>query len=464
MQYMEQIEALLRVRDSFDILCRRVEIGGRRARLYVVDGLCKDEILQKLLQFWMEIAPEDMQAVDGLARFSEKYLAYTETEVCAAPPDMAKNLLSGAALLFLEPYREALVVDARTYPARSVGEPDDERVLRGAHDGFVETLIFNVALLRRRIRDTQLTIEAVSVGRRSKTDVAIAYLAGKADAKFVKSLRARIARLDVNALTMGQESLTEALVKKGWYNPFPKVRYTERPDSAAAAIAEGRVVVMIDNSASVMLLPVSLFDFMQENNDFCFPPAVGGYLRLVRMIVFLLTIYLTPVWYLLIQRPERLPQWVSFIAVEQPTAVPVIFQLFIFELAIDALKLASLNTPSALSNSFSVIGALILGDFAVQARWFVPEVILYMGLVAIGNFTQPSYELSYAFKLTRLLILALTAVFGAWGFWAGQAVLVLLLATNRTVSGGSYLYPLFPFDAKALRGVFLRGPMNKENS
>ena len=181
MQYMEQVEALLRVRDSFDILCRRVEIGGRRARLYVVDGLCKDEILQKLLQFWMEIAPEDMQAVDGLARFSEKYLAYTETEVCAAPPDMAKNLLAGAALLFLEPYREALVVDARTYPVRSVGEPDDERVLRGAHDGFVETLIFNVALLRRRIRDTRLTIEAVSVGRRSKTDVAIAYLAGKAD-------------------------------------------------------------------------------------------------------------------------------------------------------------------------------------------------------------------------------------------------------------------------------------------
>ena len=144
--------------------------------------------------------------------------------------------------------------------------------------------------------------------------------------------------------------------------------------------------------------------------------------------------------------------------------MPVIFQLFIFELAIDALKLASLNTPSALSNSFSVIGALILGDFAVQARWFVPEVILYMGLVAIGNFTQPSYELSYAFKLTRLLILALTAVFGAWGFWAGQAVLVLLLATNRTVSGGSYLYPLFPFDAQALRGVFWRGPMNRENS
>ena len=206
MQYMEQVEALLRVRDSFDILCRKVEIGGRRARLYVVDGLCKDEILQKLLQFWMGITPEDMQAVDGLARFSEKYLAYTETEVCAAPPDMAKNLLSGAALLFLEPYREALVVDARTYPVRSVGEPDDERVLRGAHDGFVETLIFNVALLRRRIRDTRLTIEALSVGRRSKTDVAIAYLAGKADAKFVKNLRARIARLDVNALTMAAQT------------------------------------------------------------------------------------------------------------------------------------------------------------------------------------------------------------------------------------------------------------------
>lgn len=463
-EYIGGIEAFLRVKENFDIQSRSLRIGGRQARLYTVDGLCKDDLLHKLMQFWMGATPEQMAGISEPQQFCEQFVAYTEVELCSQPQAMAKSLLSGAALLFLEPYGEAFVIDARTYPVRSVDEPDDERVLRGAHDGFVETLVFNTALLRRRIRDTRLTIEVVSVGRRSKTDVAIAYLDGKADEKFVGRLRRRLQELQVNSLTMGQESLTEALVGKGWYNPFPKVRYTERPDNATAAIAEGRVVVFIDNSSSAMLLPVSIFDFIQENNDFCFPPVVGGYLRLVRMIVFGLTIYLTPIWYLLVKNPAWVPHWLRFIMIEQPNEVPIIVQLFIFEIAIDALKLASLNTPSALSNSFSVIGALILGDFAVQAHWFVPEVIMYMGLVAIGNFTQPSYELSYAFKLMRLNILTLTAIFNLWGFILGQAVMLLLIAFNHSVSGGSYIYPLIPFNGRALKGVLIRRAMDDENS
>lgn len=462
--YISEVEAFLRVKENFDILCQKMRIGGRAARLYSMDGLIKDELMQKLMQFWMSAPPEQMAEITSAGQFSEQFLAYTETDLCNDPQEMAKNLLSGAALLFVEPYTEALIVDARTYPVRSVDEPEDERVLRGSHDGFVETLIFNTALLRRRIRDTRFTIEVVSVGKRSKTDVALAYLDGKADKRFVEKLRQRLRSLDVNALTMGQESLTEALVNKGWYNPFPKVRYTERPDNAAAAIAEGRVVVLIDNSASAMLLPVSIFDFLQENNDFCFPPVVGGYLRLVRLLVFGLTIYLTPVWYLLTKNPSYIPDWLRFIAIEEPNEVPVIVQLFVFEIAIDALKLASLNTPSSLSNSFSVIGALILGDFAVQAHWFVPEVIMYMGLVAIGNFTQPSYELSYAFKLMRLMILTLTALFNLWGFIAGQVIMMLLIAFNHSVSGGSYLYPLIPFHWRALKGVLIRRTMNNANS
>ncbi len=461
---INELEAYLRVKENFDILCQKMDIGGHRARLYSIDGLIKDDLMQKLMQFWMSATPEQMQQITSPEQFSEKFLAYTETQICRQPEEMSRNLLSGAALLFVEPYREAFVVDARTYPVRSVDEPEDERVLRGSHDGFVETLIFNTAMLRRRIRDTRFTIEVVSVGRRSKTDVAIAYLDGKADKKFLDKLRTRLKTLDVNSLTMGQESLTEALVTKGWYNPFPKVRYTERPDNAAAAIAEGRVIVFVDNSASAMILPVSIFDFLQENNDFCFPPLVGGYLRLVRLIVFGLTIYLTPIWFLFTQNPTYIPDWLRFIAIEEPNEVPVFVQLIVFEIAIDALRLASLNTPSSLSNSFSVIGALILGDFAVQAHWFVPEVIMYMGLVAIGNFTQPSYELSYAFKLMRLMILTLTAIFNLWGFIAGQAIMLLLIAFNHSVSGTSYIYPLIPFNWRALKGVLIRRTMNNFNS
>ena len=263
---------------------------------------------------------------------------------------------------------------------------------------------------------------------------------------------------------MAQESLNEALVDKGWYNPFPKVRYTERPDAAAASIAEGSIVVIIDNTSSVMILPASFFDFVQDSNDYCFPPVVGTYLRFVRSFVFFMTIFLTPVWYLLVKNPGWVPEWLSFIQIEAPNSVPVIAQLLFFEFALSGLKLASLNTPNSLSNSFSVIGALILGDFAVQAHWFVPEVIMYMGLVAVGNFAQPSYELGYAFNLCRIMLLVLIWLFNLWGMILGILIIILLLATNKTVSGKSYLYPLIPFNGAALKRLLVRCRMSNKNS
>ena len=144
--------------------------------------------------------------------------------------------------------------------------------------------------------------------------------------------------------------------------------------------------------------------------------------------------------------------------------MPVIAQLLFFEFALSGLKLASLNTPNALSNSFSVIGALILGDFAVQAHWFVPEVIMYMGLVAVGNFAQPSYELGYAFNLCRIMLLVLIWLLNLWGLILGILVIILLLATNQTVSGKSYLYPLIPFNGAALKRLLVRCRMSNKNS
>ena len=465
MQYMEQVEALLRVRDSFDILCRKVEIGGRRARLYVVDGLSKDEILQKLLQFWMEITPEDMQAVDGLARFSEKYLAYTETEVCAAPPDMAKNLLSGAALLFLEPYREALVVDARTYPVRSVGEPDDERVLRGAHDGFIETLVQNAALLRRRIRTPQLTLEGHKISEKSRADVVLCYLEDKVDRALLARVRAKLAAIDANSISMSQESIAESMMdRRQWLNPFPRVRYTERPDAATASIMEGSIIVLVDNSPAAMILPTRFFDFVQEANDFYFPPLVGSYLRILRVVVFLLTLFITPVWYLLVQDPDLPNSALSFLAVTSEYEVPILAQLLLTEFIVDLLKLASLNTPSVFSNSFSMIGALVLGDFAVQAHWLVPEVLAYMAFVAIANFAQPSYELGYAFKLLRLVLLVSSAALGWVGLALGTLLIIVLLVTTRPIAGGHYMYPIYPFNWHALRALLVRRPIAPDNT
>jgi len=458
------LDSHLRIDASFDIVGRNILIGDKKAKLYFIDGFIKDDIMERIMQFLMSADCKSVKKLASTRDFANKYIPYVETEVSADINTICTFVLSGALALLIEGFEEAVIIDARTYPVRSLGEPEDEKVLRGAHDGFAETLIFNTALIRRRIRDVNLTMEIFQVGAKSKTDVTMCYLDNKADKKLVDKIRKKIKSIDISSLSMGQESLAECLTQKQYFNPFPKVRYTERPDAAAACINEGKIIIITDTSPSVMILPSGVIDFIQDTNDFYFPPIVGTYLRFIRMFVFGLNIFLTPVWYLFIKNPEFIPTWLDFIRIESPIAVPVIAQLLIAEIVIDALKLASLNTPSSLSSSFSVIGALVLGEFAVGAKWLVPEVVLYMAYVAITNFAQPSYELGYAFKLFRMLILVLTAIFNIYGFIAGFALMILMICLTKTISGKGYLYPLVPFNGKALLSLFVRRKISKDNS
>ena len=277
-------------------------------------------------------------------------------------------------------------------------------------------------------------------------------------------LRQKLNAIQARSLSMGQESVAEAIRPGQWYNPFPKVRYTERPDAAAAAVLEGGIVLMVDNSPAVMLLPTCFWDFVQEANDFYFPPLTGTYLRILRMTVFFLSLFITPVWYLLAETPGLLPPRLLFIIPAEEAALSLLWQLLAVEFLVDVLKLASLNTPDALSNSFSMLGALILGDFAVQAGWLSPEVLVYMAFVSVAGFAQPGYELGYAFKLLRLALLLLAAAFGGWGLAAGIVGILLLLATCRPIVGPGYLYPLIPFNGKALRRLLTREHISRSNT
>lgn len=355
------------------------------------------------------------------------------------------------------------IIDIKGLPVRSVEEPENDRVLRGPRDGFAESLIRNSSLIRRRLCDPALVMERFTVGEKSTLDIALCYVEGCADEKFVSSLRDKLSNLNVKALNMTQESLAEALIHRGWYNPFPKVRYTERPDAAAAMLEEGSVIILCDNTPQAMILPTSIFDFLQETDDYYLPPLIGSYLRITRMLIFAISLVLTPLWYYCVKNVSSLPSWLHFLDIDDPAAVPLILQIVLAEFMIDGLKLASLNTPNMLNNSLSVVGGLILGDYAVQAGWFSPQTILYMAIVAIAAFTQQSYELGYAFKFLRMLLLLLTAVFGLWGFFGGLIITVAAIAMNKTVSGGrSYLYPMIPFNASAFLRTFFRIRLNNK--
>ena len=455
------LDSELRLKESFDIVGRDILVGNqKRIRLYFIDGFCKDELMERVMAYLMQIKEKEFISKKTAREFADAFIPYVETDVAGKPEDFIKYVLSGGIGLIADGFCEGIIVDARTYPIRSMSEPENDRVLRGPHDGFVETLVFNSALIRRRIRDTSLTMELFTVGKASKTDVVVCYMKGKVSDKALNTLRQKLNDIKVNSLTLGQQSLVECLVTKQRFNPFPKVRYTERPDAAAACVLEGSIIVLTDNSPAAMIIPSGIFDFLQDTNDFYMSPLIGSYLRIIRMFVFALTLLLIPLWYLLIRNPEYIPQWLDFIRIEEPNTVPVIAQLFIVEIVIDTIRLASINTPQALSGSFGIIGALVLGEFAVSAGWFVPEVVLYMAFVAMTNFTQPSFELGYAFKLLRMMLLGLTALFNVWGFFAGILIIALEIALNKTVTGQSFLYPLIPFNAKALRSLIFRMPIN----
>ena len=455
---ISMLDKILNVDKSFDIIKKEMEVNNRKIVFYYVDGFINGATMQKLMMHITTVkdfgADNDSDVID----FIRKSLPSVEVDAEFDVERLITMVLSGCAIMLAQGFgRGAVVIDSRTYPARETAEPENDKVMRGARDGFVETMIFNTALIRRRIRNPNLIVEYHCVGSESKTDVSIVYIEGKADEGYVKRLGKKIDEIKTDALPLGHQSLIECLIKKKWYNPFPKVRCTERPDAAAASILEGSVIVICDTSPEALILPTSIFDFLQETDDFYFPPFTGSYLRIVRQLVFWGAIFLTPIWYLLVINASSLPPWISFIVPVNMGNIPLLAQLLIIEVVISGLKIASLNTPSTMTNSFSVVGGLLLGDFAVQIGWFSPDVIFYMAIESIAGFTQSNYELGYAFKFLRMLCLVLISFMNFWGLILGGLIGLILVVTNETVLGDkTYLYPLIPFDGKKLKSLLFR--------
>ena len=449
--YLNQI---LPVKESFDLIQRDIMIGGRCSSFFSINGFANDETMLKIMDSFFRVKEEDMP--NDANSFSRQCIPYVEVDILEDFDQVLKNLLSGVSCLFIEGYEVCIAIDCRTYPARSVEEPDKDKSLRGSRDGFVETIVFNTALMRRRIRDPHLVMKMVEIGDSSRTDVAICYMSDRVDQELLKNVSDRINSIHTDALRMNQQSLAEELYKRKWFNPFPKFKFTERPDTASAQILEGDVVILVDNSPSAMIAPTSIFDIVEEADDYYFPPVTGTYLRLSRMTISVLALMLTPTWLLFMQNPSYIPEWLAFIRVSDPLNVPLIWQLLILEFAIDGLRLAAVNTPSMLTTPLSVIAGIVLGEYAVKSGWFNSETMLYMAFVTVANYSQSSFELGYAVKFMRILILVLTALFNYLGFAAGAVFSICAIIFNRTIAGKSYIYPLIPFSWSELKKRFFR--------
>lgn len=547
--YMEILKKELPVGESFDLLERKLIIGGRRASMFFVDGLTDGEKTQRILAYLMAVPAASLRGVSSSHRFIETALPFLDTTIiepktedaggnpsASVAPEktgagseafghfhgqkavqaltwqqavdcynqMLPKLYAGLVPLLVEGLDRIIIIDCREYPSRSVEEPDKEKTLRGAKDGFTENFMENVALIRRRIRDNNLIFKAYNVGNVSKSDVAVVYLKNKADMKLIDKLdrclkdmgpdedghgtgfasragsrdfscggtgfaglgsrrgkrSAGVGSGGADILSVADQSLLEHLLEAlgaaNRLNPFPKVRYTQRPDVIAAHLAEGKAAIIVDNSPTVMLVPVSVFEFFQDVDDYYFPKLTGNYFRMIRIINFFVILFLTPVYSILVEYQDFTPEVLIFFVPSEDFAIPIFWQFILLEIAVDGLKLASLNTPTSLGMSLSVIGALILGEFSIDSGWFISQTILCMAVVALAAFTQPSIELSYAMKFARILMLIGIEIYGILGAVGAAVISIIVMATTKTLSGDSYLYPLIPFNWTKLKRLIFR--------
>ncbi|MEH7073906.1 spore germination protein [Neobacillus drentensis] len=438
---------------SFDFGVRKLKVLKKDVHIYFVNGLCDSRFVIELIEELVEINDHEKISTNFF-KVIENRLINQSVEQADTLDYIVDKVLSGLVAVVMEGENTAFVVDVRSYPGRQPMEPDTEKVVRGSRDGFVENIILNTALTRRRIRDERLRFEMLKVGERSKTDVALGYLEDVADTNMINVIRNEIQAIKTDGIPMADKTIEEFILKQGW-NPFPLVRYTERADIAATHLLEGHVIIYVDTSPSVIIAPTTYFHHVQHAEEFRESPAMGTFLRWTRFLGVLTSILLLPLWMLFVLEPSLLPERFSFIGPNETTNIPIIVQIFLADFGIEFLRLAAIHTPTPLSTAMGLIAAVLIGQIAISVGLFVPEVILYVAVAGIGSFTTPSYELSVANKIGRLTLLILVSLFHLPGFVIGSTIFFLFLVRISALNT-PYLWPFLPFEPKGFLQIIVR--------
>lgn len=441
---------------SFDLGVRKFVVLKTDIHMYYVNGLCDTEYITEIMSGLLSVNEREsnrskvFEIIEN--RIDNQSVAKIETM-----DELVDQVLSGLIVIVVNGCSLGLAVDVRSYPGRTPEEPDTEKVVRGARDGFTENIILNTALTRRRIRDERLRFEMLKVGERSKSDVAIGYIKDVADPDLIDIIRKELRSIKIDGIPMADKTIEEFIVKQG-FNPYPLVRYTERPDVASAHLLEGHVIIYADTSPSVIVTPTTIFHHMQHAEEYRQSPSVGTMVRWVRFLGILASLFLLPVWYLFLKEPGLLPDQLDFIGINKGSEIPLIVQIFIADIGIEFLRMAAIHTPTPLSTAMGLIAAVLIGQIAIDVGLFVPEVILYASVAAIGTFATPSLELGVANKIARLLLILLVSFFKVPGLVGGVTLYILLLAGIKSLNT-PYLWPFIPFRPRAFSHILLRRPI-----
>lgn len=450
------LEERLGIGKSFDVGKREIVVMGRRVQIYYVTGLVDSDLIVDLMTQLLLLNSLPEPGGDVLQTIHNR-LVHQQVSPTEKIEDIYVSVLSGLIGILVDKETQGFVVDVRSYPGRGPAEPDTERTVRGSRDGYTENIVINTALTRRRIRTGKLRNEIIKVGDQSKTDIAIMYIEDLADPTIVDEVKRRISGIKVDGLTMTDKELEEIITGQV-YNPYPLVRYSERPDVVATHLYKGMIAIVVDTSPSVILGPVTLFDHLTSVEEHRQTPAVGTFLRLIRFVGIIVSIFLMPTWLLFVLHPEYLPDFFNFIGPQEEGHIPIVLQVLAGEIGIEFLRMASIHTPTAISSALGIVSAILIGQVAVDVGLFGPEILFYVAVGALGSFVTPSYELGLANKMLKLFIIVGTALLGIWGYVGTIILSFIFLATMKSF-GKPYLYPLIPFNFKDLLEVIIRFPV-----
>lgn len=455
--YMKDV---LGAKKSFDLDYREVIILHRRVQIYYVNGLVDDITVTAILKKLIEINDDEVSE-QNLVEIVQNRLINLQVDPHTKMEDATDELLNGLIVVFIDGERKAYVVDVRQYPGREPEEPDTERVIRGSRDGFTENIVFNTALIRRRVKDIGLRNEIIRVGKRSKSDICVSYIDSLANERLVGLVKKQLEKIEIDQLVMADKALIELFFDKRW-NPFPIVRYTERPDVAAHHVLSGYIILIVDTSPNVIMIPTTYFDHLEHAEEFRQTPAVGTFIRWVRITAVLASIFLLPVWYLFVKEPGLLPEAISFIGPKEFGNVPIGIQIILADVGVEYLRMAAIHTPTPLATALGLIAAVLIGDIAIAVGLFSPEVILYVAVSTVGFYVTPSYELSVANKLMKLFILISSILFGVNGFLISSTISLIYLVRLNTLEI-PYMWPFIPFNLPAMFRFVFRLPVTVDN-
>lgn len=455
----EELDRKLGYGQVFDIKRRIIKFNNEELAIYFSSFLVdNDNIVQLLLGFIETNNHNEEQGVDLILSHLANHNITTETDI----DKITVSILSGLVAIVVDEHSSVIILDLRNYPGRLIGEPDSEKVVRGSRDGFTESIATNMGLIRRRIRSGLLRSEVFQVGDYSKTDVALIYLDEFVDQKALNDARKKIKNVRTIDLTMSDKALEE-LISNDNLSPYPLVRYTERPDTFVAHLYQGAFGILVDTSPSAILAPTTIFDHMQHAEEFRQTPISGTYLRLLRMIGIVLSFLLMPIWFTIIESDIEIPYFFGKLFSYEGTKNYIFLQIILAEVGLELLRMASIHTPNSLSTSMGLIAGVIIGDIAIEMGLFTPAIVLIGSISAIGSFITPSYELSLANKIVKLLLLLMIKLFGLYGLAIGLVLLIIHLSTRKSFTR-PYLYPLIPFSLKNLIKQLIRFPYrNKQH-